>query len=261
MQSPIQIDDRSAFVSDVHLSDQDPATAQRFFASIAACKGQISGLFVLGDLFDAWIGDDAVDAQAAGTFCKTVFALFESLGCPVYFCAGNRDFLIGVDSDGRKYQRAHGMQLLVDQTITTFNCADGKTFKVLLCHGDEFCSDDTAYQAIRITLRSKAWQTQFLSKPIEQRRTEAAKMRAQSELAKDQKSIEIMDVNAKAIERAFGESAVSLLIHGHTHRPHQHDYQDPNRTRVVLSDWDGQAQRGEVYFIANEIIERFARVA
>ena len=255
----IQIDGRSAFVSDVHLSDQDPITTQRFLSSIAACKGQISSLFVLGDLFDAWIGDDAVDTSAQGILANTVFTLFASLGCPVYFCAGNRDFLLGVASDGAKCQCAHGLHLLDDQTIVRFSGAGSKTFDVLLCHGDEYCIDDTAYQAVRITLRGKAWQTQFLSKSIDERRVQATQMRAQSKQAKDRKPLEIMDVNAVAIDQAFSKYNIPLLIHGHTHRPNQHDYQDPNRTRVVLSDWDGQAQRGNVYFIAQKIIDLYAK--
>ena len=257
-QNPILIDARSAFVSDVHLSELDPSTAQRFVTSIAACKGLISGLFILGDLFDAWVGDDSVDSPAMGALARSVFALFESLECPIYFCAGNRDFLIGVGSNGIRHRQAHGMQLLDEQTIATFASANGKTFQLMLCHGDEFCLDDKDYQEKRPMLRGPAWQKAFLSGSLQERQIQAALIRAQSKQAKEKKSIEIMDVSTAAIERTFSASKISLLIHGHTHRPQQHEYQNPNATRVVLSDWDGKAQRGAVYFLSRDIIDRYA---
>ena len=257
-QNPIQIDARAAFVSDVHLSDQDPSTAQRFIASVTACRGQISSLFILGDLFDAWVGDDAVESPVTGGLARTIFALFASLACPVHLCAGNRDFLIGVDSNGIKHPQAHGMRLLDEQTIAIFTGTNGGTFRLMLCHGDEFCLDDTDYQEKRPMLRSMLWQKTFLSGSLGERQRQAASLRAQSQQAKEQKSIEIMDVSNEAVQRTFSESKISLLIHGHTHRPHQHEYVNPNTTRVVLSDWDGSAQRGDVYFIASDIIERYA---
>lgn len=255
----MQIDRLTAFVSDVHLSDQDPATAQDFFSQLSAYKGKLSKLIVLGDLFDTWVGDDCVDDTPAGQLAASTFTLFKSLACPVYFCAGNRDFLLGVDQSGSKGSTAFGMQLLVEQTTATFTVNGDQAFNVLLCHGDEFCLDDKVYQQVRKTLRSELWQKQFLSKSLVDRRTQALHMRAQSRQEQIGKPSDIMDVNSLAVAHAFSDSEVSLIIHGHTHRPKQHD--DSHSTRVVLPDWDAATQRGQVYFISSEIADRYAHSA
>ncbi|MEX0959874.1 MAG: UDP-2,3-diacylglucosamine diphosphatase [Burkholderiales bacterium] len=216
------------FISDLHLSpDRPPATDAllRFLADTAVSAER---LYVLGDLFDYWIGDDTL----ALPFHRQVvdaFARLHSHGTQIFFMHGNRDFLIG-----ERFARESGMQPLQDPTLV-----DLYGTPTLLMHGDTLCTDDVEYQRFRQMVRDPQWQAGFLAKPLEERIAAARAVRGESEQAKQAKQEAIMDVAPATVEETLRRHRYPRLIHGHTHRPARHEHVVDGRTceRWVLADW------------------------
>lgn len=219
----------SLFISDLHLCQSRPLIQAQFFAFLQGSARQAQSLFILGDLFEYWAGDD----DLSDPFNSTVISALRELthaGVSLFLIHGNRDFLL---SDA--FMQATGAQRLDDPSVLELY---GR--RVLLGHGDIWCTDDTAYQAFRIQMRDSAWQAQFLSQPLLARKAQIEALRLRSENEKSQKSMMIMDVNAQAIEKLFRDfDYPPLMIHGHTHRPAQHLLQVDGHAceRWVLGDW------------------------
>lgn len=216
------------FISDLHLQPERPGITDillRFLTSPRARESE--ALYVLGDLFEYWIGDDV--SLADNPEVVAAFATLSEHGVPLYFMHGNRDFLVGPE-----FAAATGARLLEDPTVV-----DLYGERTLLMHGDTLCTDDTAYQAFRAQVRDSENQRGFLALPPEQRRQIASGLRDTSRSAQAGKAMEIMDVNELAVDEAMRNNAVRLLIHGHTHRPATHKWQlDGKRARrIVLADW------------------------
>jgi UDP-2,3-diacylglucosamine hydrolase len=223
----------SLFISDLHLCDSRPHITAAFIAFLENTASQAQALYILGDLFEYWAGDDAIEADVikSGALQPSIHALRSLVKTtPVYFMAGNRDFLIGSG-----FAAATGITILPDPSLLNLY---GK--RVLLSHGDALCTDDTAYQTFRQEVRSADWQQQFLSQPLENRIAYIEQLRVQSEQAKSSKSMQIMDVNNAAVEGLLKQyDYPPLFIHGHTHRPKTHEYLLAGHAckRVVLGDW------------------------
>jgi UDP-2,3-diacylglucosamine hydrolase len=220
--------DHCLFISDLHLCDSRPHINQAFieFLSNTAIKAQ--ALYILGDLFEYWAGDDVIATGAHRAVIQALKQLSQSVD--IFFMHGNRDFLLG---DG--FAQATGATLLADPSLISLY---GKP--VLLSHGDVLCTDDRAYQEFRNEVRTTAWQSQFLSQPLAQRIAYIEHVRAKSEQEKSTKSIQIMDVNAAAVEQLLpAHDYPPLFIHGHTHRPNTHtiELQGHVCERWVLGDW------------------------
>jgi len=218
------------FVSDLHLDAQRPEVTDQFLEFLQREAVGCQAFYILGDLFEAWIGDDDPDPEKARVL-DALRAVTQG-GPPGFFMRGNRDFLIG-----ETFCRRTGFELLEDPTLV-----DLYGDKVLLMHGDTLCTDDVAYQQFRAMVRNPAWQEDFLSKPFEARLQLASQARTQSEEHIRDSKIEIMDVNQEAVEKALMDSGVTLLLHGHTHRPNVHRFQAGGhaKTRIVLGDWYAQ---------------------
>lgn len=216
------------FVSDLHLTPQRAAMVAAFTRLLRTHARQADSLYILGDMFDYWIGDDDLADPFHAEVAAELAAVVAS-GCRVFFMAGNRDFLIG-----EGFARSARLEILPDPTVVALGGV-----RTLLLHGDTLCTDDADYQAFRSKVRDPGWQGQFLNQPIEARRKLALQLRADSESSQQLKSAEIMDVTASAVEQAFRESGCSRMIHGHTHRPARHEYRIDGRLceRWVLADW------------------------
>ncbi len=222
------------FVSDTHVSELDPQSADRFSAFLLKHAPQHDALYILGDLFDAWPGDDLLD-QANQDFPVT-FALVNCLKelsqvvQTIGILHGNRDFLLGA-----KFAHALGSNVYLLPDPSLIRVAN---WALLISHGDQLCTDDTDYQRARSVLRSPAWQAEVLAKSLTERLALARNLRGQSEHAKSEKSMDIMDVNQHAVQSLMAKHPNTHLIHGHTHRPGQHRISsDSNTSRYVLSDW------------------------
>jgi UDP-2,3-diacylglucosamine hydrolase len=218
---------RSFFVADLHLTDERPAATGRFFRFLHEEAAGADALYILGDLFEAWVGDDHAE-QAAQNTARQLKALVDG-GTPVYFMHGNRDFMLA-----QRYAALSGMTLLNDPTRI-----DLYGVPTVLMHGDTLCTDDTAYQAFRRRVRHPLSLALLRRLPFPLRQRMARQARAGSESAKANKAAEIMDVNSDAVVRVLREANARRLIHGHTHRPAQHlhrvDGQDC--ARWVVPDW------------------------
>ncbi|MBV8658996.1 MAG: UDP-2,3-diacylglucosamine diphosphatase [Burkholderiales bacterium] len=215
------------FASDVHLSVSDPATVEAFVRFVKDIAPQSEALYILGDLFEYWVGDD--DEDPLSQEIAAVLAALADQGVHVYLMHGNRDFLIG-----ERFAHAASAQLLTDPYMIS---AFGQP--ILLSHGDALCTDDVAYQQFRHMVRTPAWQQAFLARPLADRRAEVARIRAMSEAAKQVKSMDIMDVNQDAVTALLEGWDGANLVHGHTHRPakHHHTVAGSERIRWVLPDW------------------------
>jgi UDP-2,3-diacylglucosamine hydrolase len=216
------------FISDLHLCATRPATHRLLYDFLAGPARQAQALYILGDLFEYWAGDDDLADPFNREVCRHLARVTEA-GVRLYFIAGNRDFLAGPG-----FAAATGATLLADPTLATI---EGRA--TLLMHGDTLCTDDLAYQAYRRTVRDTAWQQAFLAKPLAERKVIIAGLRERSESAKRDKPAAIMDVNAEAVVRALRQHGYPLLIHGHTHRPARHEHVVDGRRcqRWVLPDW------------------------
>jgi UDP-2,3-diacylglucosamine hydrolase len=216
------------FIADLHLDDERPeitALFERYLASEEALTAD--AVYILGDLVEAWIGDDD-DAELPERIARATSAL-RAAGVPVYFMVGNRDFMLG-----KVFAERAGMTLLDDGTVH-----DLYGTPTLLMHGDVLCTDDVAYQAVRRQVRTPAWQAQIMAMPLEARRAFAAKARSDSKAHTRSTDETIMDVNQAAVEETMRRAGVERLIHGHTHRPAIHDFKldDKAAQRIVLGDW------------------------
>jgi UDP-2,3-diacylglucosamine hydrolase len=234
---------RVLLISDLHLSGQRPEMVARFLRFVDEQAGRASSLYVLGDLFESWIGDDELGAPDGDPLARQVALAFRALtrrGVALYLMHGNRDFLLG-----RAFFEACGARPLDDPTVSNVGGVDS-----LLMHGDTLCTDDRDYMAWRATTRSDTWQQEFLAAPLARRRERAAALRDQSEAHKKAKSAEIMDVNPQAVRDTFVRHAVTRLIHGHTHRPAHHVLEVAGQQceRWVLPDW---YQRGGYLSVDN----------
>jgi UDP-2,3-diacylglucosamine hydrolase len=216
------------FIADLHLDPARPQITELFERYLASDEvRQADALYILGDLVEAWIGDDD-DAELPARIARAIRGVRDA-GVPVYFMVGNRDFLLGQDFANRA-----GFELLDDGTVHTLH---GQP--TLLMHGDVLCTDDVAYQAVRQQVRTPQWQAQGLSMPLDARRAFAAKAREDSRAHTGSTMETIMDVNAEAVANAMRQAGVTRLIHGHTHRPAVHRFQLDGQTaeRIVLGDW------------------------
>lgn len=220
------------FVSDLHLDPERPAITRLFGEFLDREARAADALYILGDLFEAWVGDD--DPSDTGAFVAHELRALADAGVPVFFMHGNRDFLLGAD-----YARRAGMTLLEDPTVVELH---GR--RALLMHGDTLCTGDAAYQQFRAQTRDACWQQGFLAQPLAARLAFAQQARAASQARqgelRDAGTMEtITDVAPAAVVEAFRGHDVDLLIHGHTHRPAVHalEVDGRARTRVVLGDW------------------------
>jgi len=225
---------RSLFISDLHLSGERPETSDQFFRFIDEEARRAGALYILGDLFEYWVGDDELTGRDGDPLAAEVVRALRKLsddGVKVALMHGNRDFLLNSG-----FCTLTGAALLADPTVVEL----GKS-PTLLMHGDTLCTDDHDYQHWRRTARSAEWQQSFLSKSLPERHTEILKMREKSKEVIAAKPADIMDVNAGAVKDAFRRHRVKRLIHGHTHRPARHELEvDGARCeRWVLPDWYG----------------------
>ena len=215
------------FVSDLHLDEARPAVTELFLRFLHDEGRNAQGLYVLGDLFEAWVGDD--DDGSVGAQVASGLRAVSDAGVPVGFIRGNRDFLVGP-----AYAARCGMTLLPDPCVVSLH---GQP--TLLLHGDLLCSDDEAYLAFRRQVREPGWQAQFLSQPLPARQAFAKKARAESSSRQQGMPLEIGDATQSAVEEAIVRFGVRRMIHGHTHRPAVHDFEAGGeaRQRIVLGDW------------------------
>jgi len=215
-------------LSDLHLSPARPELVAAFGAFCAGPAREATAVYILGDLFDAWIGDDQLREPLAAGVARDVAAVAKS-GVPVCLMRGNRDFLLG-----ERFAAAAGVTLLPEQTIV-----DLAGTRTLLLHGDELCTDDVRYQRYRAKTHDPAWQRRVLALPYFARRGLAAWLRRKSRAATARKSESILDVSFVAVEAAFRIAGVTRMIHGHTHRPATHHLLVDGRecVRHVLADW------------------------
>lgn len=212
------------FISDLHVDDTRPAVLAALRRLVDTEAHSVDALYVLGDLVEVWVGDDD-DGPVATSIREVLTAA--SNRCAVYVMHGNRDFLLGAE-----FAKHTGTTLIDDPSIVN---VDGD--RVLLAHGDAYCTGDVEYQRLRALFRSSTWQSEVLSSTLEERRALAASLRARSIAANENKAANIMDVTPCSVRQAMDNAAVSLMVHGHTHRPGIHDL-GAGRRRIVLGDWD-----------------------
>jgi len=215
------------FISDLHLEADRPDIGDQFINFLKTDVMEAEDLYILGDLFEAWVGDDDPNTHYAKI--KMAIRKVVDKGIPVYFMHGNRDFMIG-----RQFANETGVEILQDPYPVTMY---GQ--KTLLSHGDAMCTDDVQYQRVRVMTRNPDWQASMLVKPLKERLRIAAEARRQSLEQTINMSLDIMDVNQAEVERVIKEYGVDVLLHGHTHRPDVHTIDLGNRKakRIVLGDW------------------------
>ncbi|AKD38597.1 UDP-2,3-diacylglucosamine hydrolase [Pasteurella multocida subsp. multocida OH4807] len=236
---------KTYFIADLHLSEKRPYLTQLFCDFMQKQAPQAESLYILGDLFDFWIGDDETSPLIEKV--KGELTHLSAQGVKVYFQHGNRDFLIGA----KFAQDCHLTLLPTYQLITLYD------EKILLCHGDTLCIDDVAYQRYRQKVHQKWRQWLFLCLPLKLRLRIAEKIRAKSQTDKKSKSQEIMDVNPEFVRQTFTQFEVKKMIHGHTHRQNIHHI-PPHFTRIVLGDWGETAsileinQLGQLQFLTGK---------
>lgn len=233
--------DRLLFISDLHLQESRPDITEGLLRFLKREQGHCEALYILGDLFEVWLGDDCDE-----TLADTVGAAlteFSKAGSSIYLMHGNRDFLLG-DS----YAHRCGATLLADPCVIQTSLGE-----VLISHGDSLCTDDVEYQAFRSQVRDPAWQQAFLDQPLAARKAFAEQARTESKEATANKAMAIMDVNQAAVSRFLEEHGQSRLLHGHTHRPARHSLSSGESAskpedawRLVLGDWDTQGWCAEI---------------
>lgn len=215
------------FISDLHLDDRRPETTALLTEFLQNEAVKADALYILGDLFEFWLGDD-VPSKCSAEVAGGLSRLAES-GVPCFFMHGNRDFLLQQD-----YAKLAGVELLPEEQVI-----DLYGERVLLMHGDSLCTDDIAYQQMRAVVRTAAWQQDTLSKTPQERLQMALQLREASADHKGNEAMSIMDVNQDEVMRTFERHNVLRMIHGHTHRPATHDLEinGKNAQRIVLGDW------------------------
>lgn len=220
--------DHCLFISDLHLCESRPHITKSFIDFLNKNAQNAQALYILGDFFEYWAGDDAI---AIGTHQSVIQSLKElSKFTKIFLMHGNRDFLIG-----KQFEQSTGVSLLTDPTLLNIF-----GYSVLLSHGDALCTDDVDYQKFRNEVRSAHWQNQFLNQPLANRIAYIEQIRTKSEQEKSTKSMQIMDVNLTAVHQILRQfNKPKLFIHGHTHRPmmHQHEIDGAVCERWVLGDW------------------------
>ncbi len=230
------------FIADLHLSVQEPAITAGFLHFLQRQAAHADALYILGDLFEIWIGDD----DPCPLHAEIALALNQltQRGVPCFFIHGNRDFLIGKD-----FARASGMTILPQEQLLTLYDRP-----ILILHGDTLCTDDLAYQRYRRRVNRRWLQRLFLMLPLKRRMRIAQRMRSSSQQANRAKSATIMDVNPQAVATAFSRHDVKWMIHGHTHRPAIHTVilPDGKAHRAVLGAWH---QQGSMIKVTSESVE------
>jgi UDP-2,3-diacylglucosamine hydrolase len=233
--------ERLLFISDLHLQESRPDISAALFRFLERNTGRCDALYILGDLFEVWIGDDAWDSLAQRV--AAALKAFSENGARIYLMHGNRDFLMGSD-----FASACGAELLADPTVIRSSAGS-----IILSHGDALCVDDQDYQAFRQQVRDPRWQAAFLARSLSERRAFAEQARQQSKQATAGKDMGIMDVNNDAVSELLQAQQQSRLLHGHTHRPARHSIRlDPaiagesEGWRLVLGDWDNKLWYAEI---------------
>jgi UDP-2,3-diacylglucosamine hydrolase len=219
------------FISDLHLDESRPQHLAALEQLLEEHRGVADVLYILGDLFETWIGDD--NDTAFNLRAVAAFKAFTEAGSKLFFMHGNRDFLLGED-----FAHQAGGALIAEGTVV-----DLYGTQALLMHGDSLCTGDEKYQQFRAMVRQPAWQQGILAKSLAERRAIADGMRMQSQQNNENKADNIMDVTPEEVVRVMEEAGVNDLIHGHTHRPNVHSVQLADRmgTRWVLGDWGNSA--------------------
>ena len=214
------------FISDLHL-ERIESSITNIFTEFLDDLNQNDSLYILGDLFESWIGDDNV-TELSQYISDRLLSLSER-NISVAIMHGNRDFLIGED-----FCKASSIELINDPRIIEID-----TKRIMLTHGDELCTDDKEYQAFRSVVRNPLWQKDFLNFPISKREKIAGEAKDASKDSKENKAMEIMDVNTDAVLKTFNDHPIEIMVHGHTHRPNIHKISNEGRkfTRYVLGDW------------------------
>ena len=215
------------FISDLHLDPNENKRTEAFLNFLSNDCIKYEALFILGDLFEYWVGDD--DNSSLAVEVKKSLKKYSNQGNKIYFIHGNRDFLIG-----SKFAKDSGIQIIKDQYIMTHS---GK--KIMLSHGDVFCTDDHEYQDLKSRIRSKKWIDDFLSQPLNERIAIAEDMRSKSKDASSNKPENIMDTNKDSIDHCIKHNNLDLLIHGHTHRPEIKKLSN-GTIKVVLGSWEDE---------------------
>jgi UDP-2,3-diacylglucosamine hydrolase len=220
------------FISDLHLTPQRADVTGAFELFLHELPQSGDSLYILGDLFEYWAGDDDLDASFNARIAASLAAVAER-GIGLYFIHGNRDFLIG-----EQFAERARLALLPDPYVFTLH-----GMKTVLLHGDTLCTDDVKYQAFRTQVRAPGWQQAFLAQPLARRHAVIEGLREKSETEKSMKPADIMDVNEDEVRRVLTETGCARMIHGHTHRPGRHDYvmAGSTRKRWVLPAWDQHA--------------------
>ena len=215
------------FISDLHLDASKPEIGEQFLSFLEGDATEADALYILGDLFESWVGDD--DPNPHYGVMKGAIRKLVDAGVPVFFMHGNRDFMIG-----EQFAEETGVTLLDDPAYIELH---GE--KVLLSHGDALCIDDAQYQQVRLMTRNPQWQKMMRAKPLQERIAFAENARKQSQEYNDSVGEDIMDVNQDAVVGTFRNRGVDILLHGHTHRPAIHDVDLKGRMakRIVLGDW------------------------
>ena len=218
------------FISDLHLEESRPDITGAFFYFLDQIEADATQLYILGDFFEAWVGDDQNTPLQAKV--KARLKALTDKGIQTFFMAGNRDFLIG-----QQFSQETGVTVLPEPSKIHLNGEE-----VLLIHGDSLCTRDTAYMKLRAMLRAPGFIETFLARPLEDRLTTARQLREMSQASNQNKSNEIMDVTPEEVIKLMEEQEVTTLIHGHTHRPATHSLEVNGRpaSRIVLGDWDKQ---------------------
>lgn len=215
------------FVSDLHIEADRPDIANQFLQFLETEALNADALYILGDLFEFWVGDD--DPNEHYAWIKQGLRKLTKKNIPVFFMHGNRDFMIGQD-----FADETGITILTDPYVVEIH---GET--VLLSHGDIYCTDDIQYQAVRKMTRDPKWQAMMLTRPLEERISFSEQARADSKAHGDNIDQAITDVNQAAIKSALRQANVTLMLHGHTHRPAVHEIEVDGKQarRIVLGDW------------------------
>ena len=224
------------FISDLHLQRSHPRTSAAFLSFLEHHAQHAHALYLLGDLFEYWAGDDDLEDPFNARMTAAIRAVSDA-GVHVYWIAGNRDFLVGSG-----FAAAAGATLLSEPHVTTIA---GQ--RIVLLHGDAECTKDVAYMEFRAMVRQPAWQRQFLAMPLAQRKAIIDGLRKNSREQNGEKAMDIMDVSPDAVAQVFAEQARTIMIHGHTHRPALHEID--GTLRYVLPDWEcdlgpGEPERG-----------------
>lgn len=233
------------FISDLHLSPRSPGATRLFLDFLAGRAREAEALYILGDLFEAWVGDDDRDDPFNAGIVAALWAASDA-GLAIHVQHGNRDFLLGDD-----FAAAAGVHLLPDPYVLST-----PEWQFVLSHGDALCTDDAEYMAFRRQVRDPQWQGAFLAKPLAERQAIAAQMRERSEQGKQDKAAYLMDLNPGETEDFLRQHGYATFIHGHTHHPATHDHivDGIHVERWVLSDW--HEDRGECLVWDGESLHR-----